>query len=150
MSYRFLHFSESIARLDRLMRKAKMNGTRDLGLKSSHTMILYLLHEKPEGRSFAEMAALSISDTGLMSRTLKELRDLNLIEKIEVDGKYKAVYQLTSEGRARASSIAARIEQAENIVSADISEEDVNAFYRVADQITRNIEKLPSQWRINE
>lgn len=147
MSKRFLSLSESVSRLDRELRRVKMQGMKEFGLKSSHTLVLYLLYTQPEGCSFAQLAEGSSSDAGLLSRTLHELRDLHLIEKNGEDGKYKQIYVLSEQGKDYGASISRRIEEAEQLVRQDLDEQDLETFYKVAAQISKNLSELPDQWR---
>lgn len=147
MSKKFIKMVTSVSRLDRLIRKGKTDGTRDLGLKSSHTLLLYLLEQKPEGYLFADLCQDSDSDSGLCSRTLKELRQAGLVEKIGEEGRYKALYFLSEEGRKQAQYISQRIDEAETLVREGISEEDMETFYKVAQALAVNLEQLPAKWR---
>lgn len=147
MSTRFMTMVSTVSRLDRLIRKKKMDGMRDLGLKSSHTLILYLLQGNPQGLTFGELTDLSHSDAGLLSRTLKDLVSKGYVVKDGEEGRYKALYTLSRQGNDLALQIVRRIEQAEAFVRQGISDQDMELFYSIAGRLADNMEQLPEIWR---
>lgn len=146
MSVRFSKFTVSLNRLSRLIRKLKMNGMKEFSLKGEQTAILYQLYEHQQGLQFSALVSLCSLDAALVSRNIKKLRELDYVDKTGEEGKYKALIYLTDKGRHLMKEVGAIIDQVESEAAKDISDSDLEIFYKVLDKITYNLENLPADW----
>lgn len=146
MNTGFMRLVRTIGELDRRIRRGKGNGMKDLGLKSSHTVLLYLLDQNPEGLPFTELKTLASMDAGQASRTLQDLQDRGLIEKNDTR-QYRIPIRLSEEGKETARIVSARVNEAQAMVRQGISEEQLESFYDTCSKMLENLNKLPETWR---
>lgn len=142
MGERFIRLSVSMARLQKTIQSIKAGGMGRLDLKAGHTLVLCRLAEVPEGLLFAELTAQCDLDPAMISRVLGDLTRGGLVSKQGTTGKYNARYALTEEGRDRASRVMATVQMVEQRADAGIDPAELAVFYKVLDQLTRNLEAV--------
>ena len=78
----------------------------------------------------------------MISRVLAELVRSGLVEKRAESGKYNALYLLTNAGHDRAARVGAVVADVERRADEGIDPDDLATFYKVLDQLTRNLEAV--------
>ena len=142
MNKRFMRFTLSMSRINKMIQKLKLDGMKSFELKGSHTLCIYGLLEHPSGMTSAQIAKYCEFDPGLASRTQKELIQLDIISKTGEPGKYGSIYFLTEKGIKIAREIEKTVTRMQEFVDSDISDEELAIFYHVLDKLEMNFVKL--------
>ena len=127
MNDRFIRLSISLARLQKVIQRIKASGMSRIELKAGHTLVLCRLAAASEGLHFSELTERCGLDPALISR---------------VSGKYNALYLLTNAGHDRAARVGAVVADVERRADEGIDPDDLATFYKVLDQLTRNLEAV--------
>ena len=136
MNDRFIRLSISLARLQKVIQRIKASGMSRIELKAGHTLVL------SEGLHFSELTERCGLDPAMISRVLAELVRSGLVEKRAESGKYNALYLLTNAGHDRAARVGAVVADVERRADEGIDPDDLATFYKVLDQLTRNLEAV--------
>lgn len=144
MTERFARFTMTLSRLNKYIQKLKTNGMGSCGLKAVDTLCIYQL-AKQGSMSFSQVAESCELDAGLVSRTLRDLVKNGMVEKSGTPGKYNAVYSLTDQGREKSRYIQTVVLKVQEQADRGISPQELETFYRVLDQLTRNFEEIVRQ-----
>ena len=137
MLNRFGAFVTGITACYKYIQRIKTLEMTELGLRGTHAMCLFFLNQHPQGLTAATLSQLCAEDKAAISRTIASLQKDGFIAAC--DKKYRALLQLTEEGRQIASQVTQIIEQWVDFGSLGISEEDRAAFYRVLGTIGNNL-----------
>ena len=142
MNDRFIRLSISLARLQKVIQRIKASGMSRIELKAGHTLVLCRLAAVSEGLHFSELTERCGLDPAMISRVLAELVRSGLVEKRAESGKYNALYLLTNAGHDRAARVGAVVADIERRADEGIDADDLATFYKVLDQLTRNLEAV--------
>lgn len=143
MTERFTRFTMTISRLNKQIQKLKTDGMGSFGLKAVDTLCLYQLDQE-ESMSFSQLAQSCQLDQALVSRTLRDLVKIGMVEKDGQPGRYNARYSLTPAGAKRTQEIRQIIQLLQVQADQGICEEDLAVFYRVLEQLSANFEEMVS------
>ena len=146
-SNRFLIFYQSLHEIIKNIRKIETSYMKEHGLRSVHMVYLLRIYGSEHGSTVTELAALAKTDKALTSRTVKELIDCGFVTsrtKSE-DKSYRKKYRLTPRGEEVASAINSDILDYMLGARGDISEEDVQIFYRVLSAFENNISLIANK-----
>ena len=110
----------------------------EYGLKGSHVMCLFFLHQHREGLTAAQLCQLCSEDKAAISRNLASLHEKNFI-MVDEKKKYRALIRLTEKGEEMAKRLDGLIETWVEVVGKGLSEQDRAAFYRGLDIISNNL-----------
>ena len=144
---RFLVFYQSLHEIIKNIKKIETSYMKEYGLRSVHMVYLLRIHGSEKGSTVTELAALAKTDKALTSRTVKELIDSGFVTsrtKSE-DRSYRKKYHLTPKGEEVASAINSDILDYILGARADISEEDIQIFYRVLATFENNISLIANK-----
>lgn len=139
MTERFQSFVTGITACYKQIQRIKSMEMTEFGLKGTHAMCIFFLHNNPEGLTAAQLCRLCAEDKAAISRTLATLQQKGYIRTGEK--KYRAPMQLTEEGEAIAVKVDGLIDQWVNFGGDGLSDEDRAVFYRVLDTIAENLEQ---------
>lgn len=142
MDDRFVTFTISISKLNKLIQKLKTDGMKMFALKGVHTLCLYQLIGKTDGMTATQITSACDLDPALVSRTLGELAQKDLIKKIGRPGKYHAKYCLTVKGEEVAAEAKMIIAAIQETVDMGISKTELDVFYKVLSTLIHNFEEL--------
>lgn len=143
MHDRFVKFTIAISKLNKLINKVKSEGMKDrFDLKGVHTLCLYQLMSNDHGMTSTEIAKSCDLDPALVSRTINELCQKELIEKVGEAGKYHARYCMTEKGRRISSELKQIVQSIQMFVDKGITEEELDLFYSVLEKLSCNFEIL--------
>jgi DNA-binding MarR family transcriptional regulator len=139
-------FTLTLADVLKSIKKLKDQRMSAYGLRSSHVMVLYILGRTPDGLTPAELSDASSVDKALISRIIAELTEKGFVTTAPSGGRrYKARLLLTEEGRKVADYIADAVGDIQQKVSGDISEEDLEVFYRTLFTLQTNFRNLAEE-----
>jgi DNA-binding MarR family transcriptional regulator len=150
MAQGFIRLSLCVNRLNKLIRKLKMDGMTQFDLKGEQLLLLDLLYEAQEGLSMNQLVEQSEQDTGFVSRNLKVLQEDHLVDKLSNGKKYKAVYILSDKGYDVMQKINRILLRTEDAARSGISQTEFDIFYQVVRQLTKNLENCPVEWSNND
>lgn len=114
------------------------------GIKSQHVMVLYFLGHNLQGLTVTELASLCCEDKSATSRAVDYLAEQGYVihEEDSARRRWRSKVTITPSGM-RLCRIIDRVSiEASNAVKADISEGDLDVFYRVFHQMVGNMDKL--------
>jgi len=137
MILRFQSFVGGISSCYKYIQHIKSIEMAEFGLKGAHVMCLFFWSQHPQGLTAAALSQLCAEDKAAISRTIASLQKDGLIAAC--DKKYRAILQLTQEGRQVAHQVNHLIEQWVDFGGSGISEDDRAVFYRVLDTIGTNL-----------
>lgn len=137
MNRRFQSFVTGITVCYKYIQRIKTMEMTEFGLKGTHVMCLFFLHQNPEGLTAAQLCHLCAEDKAAISRTLATLQQEGYIES---RGKrYRAALQLTEKGRKMADQVDILIAQWVSSGGDGLTEEERATFYRVLEHISGNL-----------
>lgn len=136
-------FTLTLSSILKSIKKIKGNRMSRFGLRSTHVMILYQLQKHPQGLTPADLAESGSVDKALISRTISELQNNELVRTLPSGGrKYKARLGLTPKGEEVAAFVSENISSIQRQVSGDIPKEDLEVFYRTLFTLQENFIEL--------
>lgn len=139
---RFNTFTVSVGKLYKQIQRLKTAGMKQYGLKGAHVAILHLLAGRKEGVLFQEICQSCDLDRALVSRELGELVKLGYIRKDSKGGAYHARYYTTPRAESILPEFLGIISRVQQKADENISEGELAVFYRVLEQIRKNLEDI--------
>ena len=141
---RFETFVLHIDSVHKCINKIKQDIISETGLKGVHTLWLYELLKSSSGLTSAQLAARSNIDRSLVSREVRFLIENGYITRAEGAKKrgYNTRLQLTECGKTVAESIAKSALDVQLAVGSDISDEELEVFYRVLAHLGSRLDSL--------
>lgn len=140
---RFEKFICDITEIDLYWHRIASVEMKRFGLKGSYAIYFPMLKNSPEGMSAAELASMCGRDKADVSRDISALEKAELLRRIKSGGTaYRAKIVLTDKGRELTEEIIKKAELAVNCVGSMFTNEERDCFYRVLDEITRNLQTL--------
>ena len=137
MLHRFSEFVSGITECYRHIQRIKAMEMTELGLKGTHVMCLFYLHQS-DGLTAAQLCALCAEDKAAISRTVAELEAGGYLEG---RGKYRAPLLLTEKGRQTARQIEGLVQQWVLLGGDGLTEEERRAFYGALGKIADNLKE---------
>lgn len=156
---RFEDFSRLISGIYRDIQRLKtayVDG-ENMGVKSVHTLWVYLLLRYPEGLYASELAEKSMSSRSLVSREINELIEKELIcEKAgnslrvpegrepqkEEGRRYGTRFVLTEKGLELAGKVQRIVASVQADADKGISEKELERFYQVLTALKKNFDEI--------
>ena len=146
MLERFDRFTRLLSQTEKTVRRLKMEGIEQFGLKGEQVQLLVALHEH-QPLTLKELCSVCGLDAGLISRNLKKLQAQGIIARAGTPGRYRAAYSLTDEGEKIMDSVEKIIVRIQQEAVKDIPEAEMDTFYAVLSRLNENLENLPEDWR---
>lgn len=135
----FDRFSSLMNNISKGLLKLKLSVMRDYGLGSAHTACMRILYDNKDGLTQNEISKKSEVDKAQTSRVLSELLEKKYVAASETDKIYNKIYKLTDEGLKIAEDINRHVVEICSFVSGDISDEEMDSFYRTLEKISNRI-----------
>ena len=147
MEERFELLSQMVWGVHGNVQRLKAQIAQELGIKSAHVFLIYLLRKYPEGLTAAELGEMNRSTGGLISRETAELLESGVItvDKASERRRYGCKYLLTEQGRALSARISEFAMGVQNKVSANIAHEQLMQFYQTFGVLLQNFDDLTGQ-----
>lgn len=143
---KYIRLSNKISQFNKLTQRLKLSGMAKFNLKGEQTLIMALLLNHPDGITFKNLQQESQLDRAYISRNLKVLREMELIEKSGSEKQKNSLFKLSESGETIAKEIAVQIQKVEEQADLNITKEDLEIFYKVLNQINDNLEHFPEDW----
>jgi len=143
MESRYSKFTLLISNINKAINHIKTNEMQKFGLKCSHVSCLYYLSKKPDGVTASELCSLCDEDKGAISRSLDYLEKENYIKynDNEIKKKYRAKIVLTAKGKSISDEIVNITDNAVDIGSFGINEQEKEIMYKCLESISENLNK---------
>lgn len=144
---RFGKFVLLIDGVHKSVQKLKLKYSPAFGLKGVHSLWMYELLRHPEGMTASELAATSMIDRSLISREIKELKDLDYI-KVEGDSSkrnYNMKISLTESGKQVALDVESIALSIQELASVGLEESEIADFYVTLEKIFNNLSKIADE-----
>lgn len=146
MINRFEQFASSIACISRYIQKLERDEMAKHGLKGPHAMCLIILSRYEYGITATELCKICDKDKAAISRTLSQLIDNGLIERLCVNNiNYRSKLVLTEKGKNISDKVNEIVTAAVEQAGAGLSDEDRKIFYTAMDLIATNLHQLSSR-----
>lgn len=143
MVERFEKLTIGVAQIYKNIQRIKKYQMNEIGLKGTHVMCIYYLHNHPDGLTAADLCEICKEDKAGISRILSDLAHGGFIRYDSAnDTKYRAKAVLTAEGQTCANTVNDMILQATQKGGVGISEAEREIFYRVLFLISDNLNQL--------
>ncbi len=141
---RFETFVLHIDSVHKCINRIKQDIISETSLKGVHTLWIYELLKSPNGLTSAQLALKSNIDRSLVSREVHFLIESGYITLAQGAKKrgYNTRLQLTESGKEIAERIVKSALAVQLAVGSDISDGDLEVFYRVLAQLGANLEEL--------
>lgn len=136
---RYITFSISIEQIAKNLQKLKNDRMAAFGLRSVHVTCLVRLGQSPKGMTGADLAETCGVDKSLISRVLGELESKEYICYEESEKKYRRKIFLTESGHVVLNAVRKLVEEAVDAVRGDVSDADLECFYRTLNYFDQNI-----------
>lgn len=149
---RYMTFASYIERIHKEIGKIKTRHMREFGLKSSDFSVMVIAARHEDGATATELAAECQVDKAVISRAVRHLQAKGYMESLEQDQPvhYRQKLKLTEKGFTTVSIIMGITEDAVSEVSRDISQGDIEEFYRTLGRISKNLDRLTGRKRIRK
>lgn len=139
MEDRYIMFSVALDQAAKNLQRLKHIKMEKFGLRAVHVTCLVRLGRAENGLTGTELAEICEVDKSLISRIISDLSSNGYVTYEETDKKYRKRISLTDSGRVVLDEIRGLMEESVKAVRNDVSEEDVDAFYRTLYLIDRNL-----------
>lgn len=141
MDKRFEKFTYNITKLYRFIQKIKEIEVREYDLKSQHVMIIYYLHNHPEGLTSKKLTILCDEDKAAISRSVRflEEKDLVFIDNKTEKKNYLYPIFLTDKGKEISVQISEKINYAVDRGGEGLTDEQRKEFYANLEHIVANL-----------
>ena len=142
MEERFETFTVLINRISRNIRKIKNQEMAEYDLRSTHISCLYYLYKEAQLTS-TDLCERCEEDKATISRAIEYLEQNDYITCQSKSAKrYKSPIVLTEKGEIVAKKISDKISGVLDEISADLSEEERNAFYKSLAVISESLDMV--------
>lgn len=113
------------------------------GLKGPHAQCLFAMGRNPEGITAARLCEICDKDKAAISRTLAELEQSALIERVERNGsRYRAQLLLTQKGKEIAEAVNQKVQLAVEQAGNGLNDAQREVFYHVLGLIAGNLHTI--------
>lgn len=143
MTERFERFSLAISEISRHWHRLTSDEMEKYGLKGPHAVYLSSLARYPDGLTGPMLCDVCGKDKADVSRMMAIMEKKGLVTKESVNRNlYRAVFKLTSEGKAAAEFVSRRASRAVEIAGRDMNAETREVFYSCLEMISANLREL--------
>ena len=136
---RFERFNQHYLGALKSIQSLKVKHMEKYGLTGTHTMCLRHLCENGNGLTKGEIASLCDIDKAQITRIVNELIKKEYVTSDTSQRAYNRRFFLTDMGRKITDEINEKIIEINTFVSGDISDEDIEHFYKIFGRINKNL-----------
>ena len=143
MTDSFEKFSLAISELYYYLHKITREEMEKYGLSGPHAIYFFILADKKDGLTCAELSEASFKNKADVSRAVALFEKKGLVRKIEkTNNSYRAKIVLTDDGMAAAKMLQERSLIVSDMVSDGLTEEKRNALYEAMALIASNMKEI--------
>ena len=142
---RFIAFYQTFERIIKNIKRISAPVMQQYGLRSVHTTAVLAMRNYPEGLTVTELAKECFIDKALSSRMIRELTEGDFIVAADADSSaknYNKRYVLTDKSRKMLAELNAIITEFVSEAGQNISQDELQAFYRVLGELDCNINTI--------
>lgn len=140
---RFERFSYAISEISRCWHRIAGEEMGQYGMNGSSSVYFTTLYRYPAGITAAQLGEFCSRDKADVSRTMSLLEKKGLV--VRQGSSYRALLQLTEEGRTVAEHINSKASAAVEIASRGLPAEKRVVFYEALELITANLQTLSKE-----
>ena len=144
MISRYSKFTTLISNINRAINHIKSEEMQQFGLKSFHVSCLYYINRFEDGLTASELCNLCEEDKGAISRSIDFLESNGFVMYQNDDinkKKYRAKLFLTDKGKKVADRVNKITENAVEIGSKGLTQQERETLYKCLDIISNNLNK---------
>ncbi len=146
MVSRFEQFCASISSIYHDIQRIERVEMAKYGLKGPHVQCLAVMSRYPAGITASQLCSACDKDKAAISRTVAELEQAGLVERLENNGsRYRAPLFLTEQGRETAQRVNDRVCFAVERAGAGLSDAQREVLYTVLDRIAGNLQAISAE-----
>lgn len=146
MLNRFEQFSIAIGGIYRYIQKLERDEMEKYGYKGAFAQYLVILRRFPNGVTASQLCEICDKDKAAISRIVAEMVDRGLVVRVGGrDGHYRALIQLTDEGKQAAEHVCSKARTAVEAVGRDMSNEERATMYAALELIASKLYKLSKE-----
>ena len=146
MLNRFEQFSVAIGGIYRYIQKLERDEMEKYGYKGAFAQYLVVLHRYPNGVTASQLCEICDKDKAAISRIVSEMVEKGLIVRVGGrDGRYRAMLQLTGEGKQAAEYVCRKAKAAVEAVGQSMTDEERAAMYTALELIASKLSKLSKE-----
>ena len=144
MFERYKKFSVLVSEIHRYMLKIQADIMKRYGLSgASARLLLALFHNK-------ELTAAALSkeldkNRAEISRTVADLEERGLVERVKGETNYRVLLRLTKEGEVAATTITEFTTKAVSYAGSCLSEDERELLYKALDLISENLQTISKE-----
>ena len=143
MTSKYEIISTSISSMYHDIQKIERVEMAKYGLKGPHAQCLFAMSRYPEGITSARLCELCEKDKAAISRTVAELEQSGLVNRIERNGsRYRALLVLTEKGRKTAEAVTEKVKLAVEQAGDGLTDPQREVFYHVLALIAGNLHTI--------
>lgn len=143
MQSRYEQFSASISSIYQSIQKIEKNEMIRYGSRGIYAQYLAALLRYPDGMTAAKLSEICDRDKAAVSRTVADMEKEGLLmRRNQGENKYRALLQLTDEGKRAAQFVARQAQFAVEEGGQGLSDEERLRLQQMLSLIARNLEKL--------
>ena len=143
MENRYDKFTALIFNISSYIQKIKNQEMTKMGLKASQVQCLFYLYNNKEGKSVTELCELCGEDKAAISRTVKDLTELEIVfcEK-DLNKKYRNPIKLTEKGETIAQKICQKIDTIFDLGRHGVDKQNIQQFYEILTLVCDNLKNI--------
>ena len=145
MISRFERFSFAISGIYRSIQKIERDEMERYGLKGGYAQYLVAMARHPQGLTSTQLCEICDLDKAAVSRSIGEMEERGLLERLAVNNDYRAKLSLTEKGLAAADYVSRRAQQAVSVAGSGLSEEDREGMYRALESIAAHLQVISKE-----
>ena len=145
MISRFERFSFAISGIYRSIQKIERDEMERYGLKGGYAQYLVAMARHPQGLTSTQLCEICDLDKAAVSRSIGEMEERGLRERLAVNNAYRAKLRLTEKGLAAADYVSRRAQQAVAVAGSGLSEEERGVLYRALESIAAHLQVISKE-----
>ena len=145
MISRFERFSFAISGIYRSIQKIERDEMERYGLKGGYAQYLVAMARHPQGLTSTQLCEICDLDKAAVSRSIGEMEERGLLERLAVNYAYRAKLRLTEKGLAAADYVSRRAQQAVAVAGSGLSEEERGVMYRALESIAAHLQVISKE-----
>ena len=146
MISRFEKFMYDITEIDLYLHQITTSVMKQFDLKGSYAVYFTKLRSFPEGLTAVELGAKCGRDKADISRDIRALEQAGFVKRVKTgESSYRARIMLTDRGNRLTEEIVKKAKLAVSVIGRDLTDYDRVCFYRVLDNITKNLRSLSQE-----
>lgn len=143
---RFERFSFAISEISKCWHKITSGEMEKYGLKGPHSVYLLTMLRYTNGITAPQLCEVCGKDKADVSRMMSIMEEKGLVTKESIhQNHYRAVFQLTDEGKAAAEFVRERASLAVDLAGKELDDEKRTIFYEGLETIAKSLREISKE-----